>query len=415
MPLAAQLQATASPSAPTAEPVNPAPTTGDDPQLALKKKLHGQAASALRKVFQVPGLSFAQRKLHAVKLNHQLRMLEFELGHTQLQSWPQAVELPVAGNCNLRCEMCSLAHGAPTYPFWTLQDVSRFKELFKFASSVNPTGVGEPLMAREFFPMIEFFKSHGLMVGFFTNATLMDEKKADKLIRLGVDAVNISLDGATKETFERIRVHAKFEPVLRNIRQLVALRDASGTKLPRVQIAMVLMKDNVHEFPAMVRLAKDLGADRLYGMYMSKSAAVLEPRMPQHDAARTNAFLREGRELAQSLGLDLWIPELLPEPASEAARAQPEQAVERPNQKLGNREVYCAYPWMQFLVHNDGDVSPCCQIHGPIGGQPFGNIHQTPPEQLWNSPGMVTLREKLLKGEPPGICRNCKLRTSQMT
>lgn len=389
-----------------------------DLQLKQKRKFHSLAADTLRKIYNMPSLTPQLRKQHAVKINTQLRAIEYELGLAQLQSWPQTVELPVAGNCNLRCEMCSLAHGAPTYAFWTLQDVARFKELFKFATSVNPTGVGEPLMARDFFPILEYFKSFGLGVGFYTNATLMDEKKSEKLIVIGADTVSVSLDGATKETFERIRVHAKWEPVIRNIRRLVAMRDAAKKSVPRVQIAMVLMKDNIHEFPAMVRLTKELGADRLYAMYMSKAAAVLEPRMPQNDPRRTNEFLVEGQRLAKELDLALWIPALLPEPKEEGLPKETEEKTiaetpqDNPSQMLGKRRLYCSYPWMQYLVHNDGGVAPCCQIRDHVDGKPLGNINNTPPEQLWNSEGMVYLRQRLLADDPPGICRNCKLRTS---
>lgn len=366
--------------------------------------MHSKAVGLLKKVWAVPGLSHQQRSEQARKINDQLRNLEYEMGHGELSCWPRTIELPVAGNCNLRCEMCSLAHGAPTYPFWTLADIQPFKEFFKYADLVNPTGVGEPLMGREFFPMLEEFKRDGAKVGFYTNATLLNESKARRLVELGVDTVNVSIDGATPETFERIRRPAKFDTVVGNVRRLIALRREGGLKKPAVQVAMVLMGDTIHELPLLVRLAHEWGAEGVYGMFVSKGGPNHQPRLPQDDPRHTNEFLREARRLGRELGIQIWIPALLPEPD------ESRQEDSAPTPTCGGK-VYCAYPWNQYLVHNDGSVAPCCRIRGEVDGLPMGHVKDGPPQQHWNSPGMVRLRERLLRNDPPVVCRNCALRT----
>ena len=53
---------------------------------------------------------------------------------------------------------------------------------------------------------------------FTTNATLLNDTISKKIIDSGVDVVFFSVDGASKETFEKIRVGANFERVKENIR-----------------------------------------------------------------------------------------------------------------------------------------------------------------------------------------------------
>ncbi len=385
-----------------------------------------QARQALAKVFVVPNLTYPQRLQHAKDINALLALLEFQSGIVELESRPQLIDLPVAGKCNLRCTMCGLSHGDPSYPNWTLAEVQRFEPLFKTARSVNPTGAGEPLSNRDLFSMLELFFGYGLAAGFFTNATLLTAEKSERLIRLGITQLNISIDGATKETFEAIRHGAKFETVVGNARAFVQKRRELGRDRPALQIGMVLMQENMHELVDMVRLAADIGANGLYTMFVSP---LVPEKMCARDPVRTNRCLREARKVAAELKLHFHAPADLPEPkiaaplpvesASLAAPAPasvpaavPQAVAPAPAAQLKGH--YCTYPWKQMVVWNDGNVSPCCRIRDQVDGLPFGQIQDSEPEALWNSAGMVRLRERLLAGKPPPDCVACPIRTLHM-
>lgn len=366
-----------------------------------------QARAALVKVYEVPNLTYAQRLAHAKSLNSALAKLEYQNGTTQLTCRPAMIELPVAGKCNLRCTMCGLSHGDPGFPNWTLEEVKKFEPFFRFARSVNPTGAGEPLAVRDFFSMLELFSGYGLTTGFYTNATLLTPDKVESVIRLGIAQVNISIDGATAATFENIRHHAKFATVVGNTRRLVARRRELGRNIPRLQIAMVLMRENMHELPDLVRLAADIGADSVYVGFVS---AIVPENICEREPIRTNAMLREARRVAEALKLPILCPDYLPEHATaEAATAR--EAVVPLAPASG---CMCSHPWQQLVVWNDGGVSPCCRIRDQVDGEKFGNIHETPPEQLWNSPGFVRLRERLASRNPPMDCQICPLRTATL-
>jgi len=82
-----------------------------------------------------------------------------------------------------------------------------------------------------------------------TNGFAMDEEAARYLVEAGVHAVHTDIDGATPETFERIRVHLKLDRVEANLRRLVGIRDAMGKTRPSVRVGMIAMDENRSEVP----------------------------------------------------------------------------------------------------------------------------------------------------------------------
>jgi MoaA/NifB/PqqE/SkfB family radical SAM enzyme len=141
-----------------------------------------------------------------------------------------------------------------------------FKEIIdnnKNIQLINFTGIGEALLNPEFIEMIEYSKKKGIYVWFNDNFTLMNQEKAEKLIDAGVDFIVLSLDGATKETYEKIRVGAKFNKVTENFKKLNELRNKKKLLKPKLGINMVVLKENYMEIEEMVKLANELKADNL--------------------------------------------------------------------------------------------------------------------------------------------------------
>ena len=87
-------------------------------------------------------------------------------------------------------------------------------------------------MNRDFYRIVALLKSRGVRISMTDNFTMMTEKAARKIIELDVDRIAISLDGATKETYEKVRVGANFDVVTRNARGLVNLRERMGRSNP---------------------------------------------------------------------------------------------------------------------------------------------------------------------------------------
>ena len=106
------------------------------------------------------------------------------------------------------------------------------------AIKLNSGGRGEPILNKSLPEMVAYAKSKGIMdVYFNTNATLLTHDIGTKLIEAGLDRISISLEGTDANMYEKYRVGASFEKVLKNIKEFIKLRDEmnSGTPLVRIQ------------------------------------------------------------------------------------------------------------------------------------------------------------------------------------
>lgn len=75
---------------------------------------------------------------------------------------------------------------------------------FPFLESILLCGLGEPFLNKDFIKMIRYLKEREIGTCFNTNFTLVSEKIARELINSECDLLIASIDGATKQTYEKI-------------------------------------------------------------------------------------------------------------------------------------------------------------------------------------------------------------------
>src|SRR4051812_5919929 len=193
---------------------------------------------------------------------------------------PTSLQVEVTGACNLPCHMCLVRYRPPLNKINGSMPLARFQELvddLPELGEVTLQGLGEPLLAPDLLEMIRYAVGRGISVGFNTNGTLLTRRWSEDLVDAGVDWLHVSVDGATAETFEGIRDGANFERVIANLRTLVAVRRARGRESPRLQLNFVSMRRNVHQLPDIVRLAADVGVDRVWVQNLSHDFSDTDP------------------------------------------------------------------------------------------------------------------------------------------
>ena len=93
-----------------------------------------------------------------------------------------------------------------------------------------------------------------------TNGTLLGESEWEKLEgRYEHTGFMVSVDAASKETYEKVRRGGSFEHLMKNMDFLSELRREN--KVDSVKVIMIVQKANYAEIPAFVRWAKDKGFD----------------------------------------------------------------------------------------------------------------------------------------------------------
>ena len=208
------------------------------------------------------------------------------------------VTIDVSNKCNLRCQMC---HFSFDQVFHQPAHHMRPEIFERIAASVLPhahtlvlSAGNEPLMSPWFTEILRLVAPYKIpAVYFLTNAQLLTEKISEAVIETGVTQVQISADGATKETYERIRRGARFETLLRNIQHLTARKRELQLSSPRLQFNVVLMKSNLEELECYVDLAEQLGVEWIAARHLLQVTGLgMEHESLIHDRARANQYFR---------------------------------------------------------------------------------------------------------------------------
>jgi MoaA/NifB/PqqE/SkfB family radical SAM enzyme len=155
------------------------------------------------------------------------------------KSFPPVVRLETTNACNARCIICP--HRDMQRPITTMDD-GLFNRLIDECADagcreVHLHNFGEPLLDKRIEDRIAYAKQKGIRrIKIFCNGSLLNPDRARRLIEAGLDEIKVSLDGASREEFERIRTPLKFDTVVQNVIELVKLRDAMHAKL-KVRVA----------------------------------------------------------------------------------------------------------------------------------------------------------------------------------
>jgi len=267
-------------------------------------------------------------------------------------------------------------------------------------------GLGEPLMHPRFFDMVRYAADRGIRVSTNSNLTLLNRERAQRCVESGLEWLHVSIDGASAETYERIRIRSHFDRVLENLRGLVAAKERSGGQLPHLRMVTVLMHENLAELPPLVQLAHDRGFESMFVQhlchdfgestlperYRSMHDFVSEQTVVGEDPVHVGQIFEQAHRVADELGLDLRLPNLHP-------RSHPPGTPGRQR---------CEWPWRGAYLSYQGLAMPCCMVSTPDRIN-FGSVGEQGVQATWTSAPYERFREQLASDTPPSICQSCSV------
>jgi len=176
-----------------------------------------------------------------------------------LAPYPREIEIEITTHCHLKCIFCE-------HTFWkdqpqkhlTFDEFKKIIEQFPGLRFINLTGEGTCFLNPDFFKMIEYLKKKDIFVMFVESFDLFDEDRIKKVVDLGVERIEVSLDAASKETYEKIKVGASWERTINHLRLLREEKKRRGTPFPFVFFRYVVNKLNQYELPDFIDLLADL-------------------------------------------------------------------------------------------------------------------------------------------------------------
>jgi radical SAM protein with 4Fe4S-binding SPASM domain len=257
----------------------------------------------------------------------------------------------------------------------------------------------EPLMAKAFPDMLDVVGRYRIPeVSFITNGTLLNRQIIDRLIRGGVTSILVSVDGADPETFGSIRRGAKFQNVVDNLRLMQQIKEQQHSAIPGIRFSVTLMRKNIEQLPAIVRLAKDLGVESIHASHMVLYKGLnLQEESLIHYKTLTNECLDEARKQAENFGITFFGPSNFNDPESLVPSSEG-------TGKKSSKE--CNFPWTEFFIFPDGKVRPCCFWYD---ASRMGDFNTQSFKKIWKGKEYKRLREELKTGRMRKTCLNCPL------
>jgi len=164
--------------------------------------------------------------------------------------FPITCEIDPSNSCMLQCNFClykSHLKKSNVHLSWSVY-VDLIQQLVKGKTkSITFTGGGEPLLNPNFNCMVDLALTSGFEIGLITNGVLLDRvKNLDKF-----KFIRVSLDAATKETYEKVKGINHFERVIRNVKETLEMN-------PVVGLSYVVCEENSRELEKAVDLSNEL-------------------------------------------------------------------------------------------------------------------------------------------------------------
>ncbi|MBA3027215.1 MAG: radical SAM protein [Desulfobacteraceae bacterium] len=179
---------------------------------------------------------------------------------------PARIYVEPTTRCNMNCAMCQ-RHTWDHEPADMLPEV--FQRVLETLETCDPVpsvvfgGFGEPLLHPDILSFIRACKKRHSPVELITNGLLLNRERLDDLKRLRLDRLWLSVDGLGDDCDGHVRDQGAFNRMKGHLKSMFGMTYYSGEMTPGLGFVFVAMKDNIHEFPEVMKLARSLNVDKI--------------------------------------------------------------------------------------------------------------------------------------------------------
>lgn len=290
---------------------------------------------------------------------------------------PYMAHISPSGLCDLSCRICPA-----TDPEVRGRQLLSFQTFKKFIDEAGDTLVyvilwswGEPLLNPELPRMARYAADRNILTVTSTNLNQLSEDQAQKLVRSGLNALIIALDGTSADVYDRQRRGGKFIRVIDNIRLLVAAKKEAGCG-PILNLRMVVSRDNEDDVDDFRELAQELGVDMVsFKAFSTRQSGTTDAEFDRQFAPEKQTF--RWYEYDRKFNAD--------------KRLKPYR---------------CRFPWTKPMMFADGNILFCeFDLHHE---RLLGNINDQSFDTIWFNQKTHRLRQQFQKDRDSfAFCRNC--------
>jgi MoaA/NifB/PqqE/SkfB family radical SAM enzyme len=326
-------------------------------------------------------------------------------------------------DCNLSCTMCEEHSPFSTYIKEKLNGKHRrmpkewLEPIFEQAKKIGvtemiPSTMGEPLIYKHFAHFVELCYKYNIKMNLTTNGTFprTTEKTVTEWAKLIVPIttdVKISWNGSTAETSQKVMLKLNFEEVVSNVKEFIRIRDEHFAKTGyycRITFQLTFMQNNMHELADIVKLAAELGVDRVKGHQLwahFDEIKNLSMKETPESITKWNEYVKQAYDSQSKFckpnGEKVILENIIP--------------LQQNEDKEIPESYECPFLEKELWISATGKYSPCCapdELRKELGD--FGTIEQFSIEEVLKSQVYAELVANY-KSKP--LCKTCNMRKPQ--
>jgi MoaA/NifB/PqqE/SkfB family radical SAM enzyme len=330
---------------------------------------------------------------------------------TPVITLPRSIYIEPTSRCNELCQQCprTLLSREEDRDL-SFDEFRHIVDQFPVLERVVLHGLGEPLLNKDLPRMIGYLKARGTHVLFNSNGILLNARRGQELIAAGLDEYRLSMDGATPQTYARVRGVDAFDKVWRNVRAFITMQREQDASKPAVSLWFTAMKENLHELPPLIDLADENGIREVYLqrlVYFQRGLAHSQQALFRRATHEELELVRRYEQICKERGIVF----------KAAGSATPLESLLR---ESGDRPWSgCRRPYSLTYITSSGNVLSCC--FAPFGHKSareyheervLGNIFQQPLEAIWYGERYAAFRRAFESDHPATHCSQCGLNWS---
>lgn len=321
--------------------------------------------------------------------------------------------------CNLRCKMCGFYGQGGNIPDAknelnfeemksVIDDIKKSYSLYPYKPFIGLIG-GEPFIHPKIFEVLEYLKKSGFSFSITTNFVLLNKDKIDRLAKIGIKDLRVSLDGP-QDIHDEIRsVKGTFEKTINNLRYFRRI-----DKNTPIKLNCVINPINLSRIQEIIPYAKELDASCSF----QHLSFIDEAHRNENITVSKDIFGEDMYIDATSMTLSKNDVALLKPKYFEIIDECKRQNIEvsfTPKLSPDNFEDYyfdlsgyvhqerCFWPWGTARITPEGNIYSCMYYI-------FGNLRSGSFNSIWNNDRAKKFRSELKKRNLfPGCIRCCKI------
>lgn len=265
-------------------------------------------------------------------------LFNWYFGRSINNAQPSYLRVETTRKCEVGCLLCHESKSNTFYPFDLYKNlIDKFKSTLIVVSLYD---IGEPLEVKNLTDFISYANNN--KIGTIISTSLSVEREEDfwvKLVNSGLDRIVVSIDGVTKDVYNKYRKNGDFNLVIQNLERLIYYKKKYNSSL--------IVEWQIIDFPW--------------------NQDELEP----------------ARVFSKEKGCDDF--RIIQEAANARIRALKSSYIRTKN---------CFHPYFSLNITAFNEVRPCCKIHDTR--MTLGNLSNNSFEEIWNGNNIKEIRDKNL-------------------